>query len=251
MVEREQEEHAPISMSLMLNNTVFGFTDGLITDMAVVAGMVAASRSSLYFVVVAALAATLAGAISMFLGAYVAAHTRYRFAQREKALEDKHVESIPDSERQEVRDIYLKHGFTPEETELLVKRVTSDRELWVKTMLREEMGFGEEDLKSPSVGREAIIGLSFLVGSFIPIIPFLVVTAFSGIPAIMGLTELQSAFVVSLVLSVISLVVMGAYKERFGEGRPAKGALQMLAVGLGGAATVYLIITGITALMSH
>jgi len=238
-------------MSAVLKNAIFGFTDGLITDMAVVAGMVAASKSTLYIIVIAALAATLAGSISMFLGAYIAEHTRFRFAQREQALENKHVDSIPDSERKEVRDIYLKHGFTPEETDILVKRITSDRELWVKTMMREEFGFGEADLKSPQIGTEAIIGLMFFVGSFVPIIPFLLVTIFSGFPRIFGMGELASAFFVSLILSIIALVVMGAYKERFGEGKPLKGALQMLAVGLGGAATVYLIITGVNSLLPH
>jgi VIT1/CCC1 family predicted Fe2+/Mn2+ transporter len=251
MIEFSAEPHSPIYMGTVLNNMVFGFTDGLITDMAVVAGMVAYSADSLSIVVIAALAATLAGSISMFLGAYIAAYTRYKFTMRERRLEEREVEHVPEVEKQEVRDIYLKHGFTPEETEMLVSRVTSDKELWIKTMMREELGFGEDDLHQPMAKREAVIGLAFLLGSFIPIIPFLIVSYNHGFLSILSFSDTASAFLVSLVLSAIALGVMGSFKERFGEGRPWKGAAQMLLVGLGGAAVVYFIIAGITTFIPH
>jgi VIT1/CCC1 family predicted Fe2+/Mn2+ transporter len=251
MMGFSSEPHSPLYMGSVLNNVVFGFTDGLITDTAVVAGMVAYSTDTLSIVVIAAIAATLAGAMSMFLGAYIAAYTRFKFTMREKRLEEKEVEQVPQVEKQEVREIYLKHGFTPEETEVLVNRVTSDKELWIKTMMREELGFGEDDMSKPVIAREAVIGLAFFVGSFIPIIPFLVVTYNHHFLSILSLSDTASAFVVALVLSAIGLAVLGAFKERFGEGKPLKGAVQMLLVGLGGAAVVYLIITGITSLIPH
>ncbi len=245
------ESHSPAGLGTVLNNAVFGFTDGLITDMAVVAGIVAAPNSSTYLVVVAALAATFAGALSMFLGAYVAAHTRYRYMLRERVRELREVDEVPETERQEVREIYSEQGFTPDEVEMIVRRVTSNRELWVSTMMREELGFGEEDLHSPRVRTEAVIGLMFLVGSLIPILPFLSIQFMPGLPGYGGLTADDTAFAFSLLLSIIGLGLMGAYKERFGENKPWKGALQMLVVGLGGAGAVYLIIAVVGTLLVH
>lgn len=248
---RQMETHQSARLGVVLDRAVFGFTDGLITDMAVVAGIVAAPNSSLYFVVVAAVAATLAGAMSMFLGAYVAAHTKYGFAMRELHRERQEVEEVPETERAEVREIYRGYGFTQEETEMIVHRVTSDKERWVKTMMREELGFGEEDLKPPRVTREVVIGLTYLLGSTIPIIPFLAVGLDPHWPGVLSLSGMDSAFAGSIFLSALALALMGALKERFGANRPVRGAVQMLAVGLGGAAIVYLIISGVGVLLFH
>lgn len=228
-------------LGVMLENTVFGFMDGLITNLSVVAGVVAAPNTSLYSVVVASIAAAFASSVSMFLGAYVSAQTRYKYTMREMAREIREVEEVPEVERQEVRDIYLKQGFTPEETEIMVQRVTSDKKLWVQMMMREELGFGEEEMSPPTIRRESLVGISTFLGSVIPLIPFLLVLFLPGLAHLDNLSGGEVSLLGALILSAIGLAIIGAFKERFGEGRPLKGALQTLAIGLGGAAITYIL----------
>lgn len=246
MAETPHEPHMKGGMTgAVLENAVFGFMDGLVTDLAVVSGVVAAPSSTLYFVVVAALAATLASALSMFLGAYMAARTRYRFTMSERERELREVDEVPDTEREEVRDIYRGQGFSPEEVEVFVRRITSNKELWVRTMMREELGFGEEELTPPSVLREGVIGVTTFLGSFVPLLPFIIAMEWAGRIPLLGLSVAATAYLVAVVLSAAVLAGVGAYKERFGERRPLKGAAEMVLVGLGGAALVYLVVNGI------
>ena len=239
------EPHPSRRIGALLENAVFGFMDGLVTDLAVVAGVVAAPNSSIYFVVVAGIAATLASSVSMFLGAYIAAETRYRYTMREMAREIREVEEMPEMERQEIRDIYLQQGFSAEETEPIVQKITADKSLWVKTMMREELGFGEDEMEPPSLLREAAVGLTTLLGSSLPLLPFVVTLLLPNLASGLGIPTDDVAFLGSLALSSVALAAVGVLKERYGENRPLKGALQTLALGLGGAAVVYLIVNGI------
>ncbi len=246
--------HEPPSLrhiGVILENTIFGFMDGLVTNLSVVSGVVAAPNTSVYNVVVASIAAAFASSVSMFLGAYVSAQTRYKFTMREMAREIREVEQVPEIERQEVRDIYLKQGFTPEETEMMVRRITSDKEAWVRMMMKDELGFGEEEMAPPTLRRESLVGLSTFLGSVIPLIPFLLMVAFPQLGHMTFLSPDDLAFVGALTLSSIGLAAVGAYKERFGEGSPLKGALQTMGIGLAGAAAAYILFNGIGYLLLH
>src|SRR3990167_2171375 len=73
----------------------------------------------------------------------------------------------PDVERDEIREIYTNYGFDKETIEILTKKVTSDRELWLRVMMRDELGFSEQEKGQPVVAG-VIIGFFFvLVMAFI------------------------------------------------------------------------------------
>lgn len=251
MSEIQGEFHKMGGTGAALENALFGFMDGLVTDMAVVAGVLAAPSSTLYFIVVAAVAATLASSVSMFLGAYVAARSRYRFTMSERARELEEVDTVPETERQEVRDIYAAQGFSKDEVETFVRRITSDKELWVRTMMREELGFGEEEMTPPKISTEGIIGLTTFLGSMVPLLPFLVALELPKSTVVLGLSLVDFTFVISVILSACALATVGAFKERFGERKPVRGAIEMVCAGLGGAALVYLVVNGISLLLAH
>ncbi len=243
----EGEPHSAVGSGALLEEVLFGFMDGIVTNLALIAGLVAAVSTS-HEIALAGIAATLAGATSMFVGAYISSHARYEHALRELERERREVDEIPDEERAEIREIYRRRGFTPEEVAILERRITANKDLWVDMMMHEELGFSDEDLSRPPLRHGAAIGLSYLVGSLLPLIPFLILPAANFQGTLGPLTVLWTMFLVTLVSSSVILLALGAVKERFGAGRPLRGALQLLGVGLGGAAAVYVISAIITSI---
>jgi VIT1/CCC1 family predicted Fe2+/Mn2+ transporter len=236
---RAGEQHARLGSGADLEELLFGFMDGIVTSLALIAGLVAAFSSN-GVILLAGFAATLAGSVSMFVGAYISSHARYELAQRELRREIREVEEMPEEERAEVREIYKSRGFTDDEVEILVRRITSDKKLWVSMMMHEELGFSDEDLTRPPLRHGAVIGLSYFLGSILPLLPFAILPRV-GLTTLPGLPSHWGIFAVTLTAASAIFLLVGALKERFGAGQPIRGALQLLGVGLGGAAAVYLV----------
>jgi len=85
-------------------------------------------------------------AASNFLGT----RTEGEQAKHIEAIERRHIDTIPEGEREEVRQIFRAKGFGGEDLERVVQLITSDREWWVTTMLSEEYGLPRET-RSPTI----------------------------------------------------------------------------------------------------
>jgi VIT1/CCC1 family predicted Fe2+/Mn2+ transporter len=126
---------------------------------------------------------------------------------------------MPDHERQEIRDIYEKLGFTPEEIEIVVRRVTSTPELWLRVMSREELGLAEEVFDSPArVG--LVTSLSYQVGAALLLAPY----AFTADP--------RSAFVAAAAIALVTLLATGAGKTWVTKEHPVRASLELAGLGV-------------------
>lgn len=154
----------------LVREIIFGLNDGVISTLGLLAG-VTATMDDLRTIVLAGIAAAVAGAVAMGMGAFVSSKSQRAFFQAEIAREAWEIEHMPDHERQEIRDIYQRLGFTPEEVDIIVRRVTSNPALWLRFMSREELGLTEETFDSPL--RVAVAtSLAFLVGSTLLLLPY-------------------------------------------------------------------------------
>jgi hypothetical protein len=136
-----------------LRDMVFGAVDGIVTTFAVAAGAVGGGLGATV-VVILGVANLLADGFSMaasnFLGYRAEAQQRARI----RRVEEEHVATTPEGEREEVRQIFAAKGFEGDDLERVVALLTSERERWIDTMLREEHGFGGE---THEPGRGALI----------------------------------------------------------------------------------------------
>src|SRR4029077_21012644 len=107
----------------------------------------------------------------MGVGAFVASKSQRAFFQAEIAREAWEIEHMPDHERQEIREIYQKLGFTPDEGDIIVRRVTSNPDLWLRVMSREELGLAEEVFDSP-VRVGLVTSLAYQVGALLLLVPY-------------------------------------------------------------------------------
>lgn len=211
----DEDWHTP--KGRIIREVIFGVNDGLVTAIGFVAG-VTVSMADIRSVLLAGLAEMVAGAISMFFGAYLSTKSQREFFDNEIKRETREIEEMPEKEKEEIREIYTDMGFKADEVEMIVNRVTSDKKLWVRFMMREELGIFEETFDDPlRVG--AIMGISFAIGSLPPLIPYMV------------MDNPMTALKVAIVTSLIFLFGVGIGKTTVTKGNWVKSGIEVAIIG--------------------
>ncbi|MBI2108165.1 VIT1/CCC1 transporter family protein, partial [Candidatus Woesearchaeota archaeon] len=149
------------------------------------------------------------------------------FYYRQLETEKREIEEMPEIERKEIKDIYYQKGFRGELLDKIVRKITSNKKLWLDTMMKEELRVFPDDYDKP-VKSAVVVGFAALVGSIIPIIPFFFL-------------PVDVSIIYSLIISAIALFVTGTIKARITIGSPFKAGIEMVIVGILAALAGYLI----------
>lgn len=220
----EEEWHTPKGRAI--REVVFGVNDGLITTLGFLAG-VTSSIQDHKIILLAAMAEIVAGAISMASGAYISSKSQRDFFQHEIAREKREIDEDPEHEKHEIRQIYAERGFSEDEIAMLIRRITSDKDLWLRFMLKEELGLGQEAFENPlRIG--LTMGFSFLAGSVIPLVPYL-------------FTSGGTALFISTIASIVFLFAAGAFRSRITKLNWVRSGFEMLIIGMSAALIGYLL----------
>src|SRR3989449_2950521 len=212
-----------------LRDIILGGQDGLVNVLGVVLG-VAPATAQLRIIMAAALAATFSESIAMAGVAYTSSLAERDYYLAQLAKEQREVEELPDVETEEVRQIFRDKGVHGQLLEDVVKQITSDKKVWVDVMMRDELHLAPVSDKGVAL-RAFIVGFSALIGSLIPLVPFLLVPVF-GI-------SITLATVISVPLCGAVLFGVGAYKALTLVGDWRISGLQMLVIGMVSAAAGY------------
>jgi vacuolar iron transporter family protein len=212
-----------------LRDIILGGQDGLVNVLGLVLG-VAAATAQLRIILAAALAATFSESIAMAGVVYTSTLAERDYYLAMLAKEQKEVEEVPEVETEEVRQIFRDKGLHGEVLERVVKEITSDKKVWVDTMMRDELHLTPVSGQG-AVGRAVVTGFATLIGSVIPLIPFLFVPLF-GI-------SVTAATIMAVPLCAAVLFAVGAYKALTLVGDWRISGLQMLAIGMISAAAGY------------
>lgn len=179
------EDHDPLG-GKALRDVVLGANDGFVSILGLVSG-VAGGTSDSRFVVLAGAAGALAATISLALGNYISVKSQVEVHKAQIAREKRELKEMPEIERDEVRRIYYKKGFRGKQLEAVVRKLTSNKERWLRVMLEEEVGIRPDDLGDP-VRSAALTGGAFTVAALFPIVPFLFFPAGIALQIAIGLT---------------------------------------------------------------
>lgn len=151
---------------------VFGVSDGLVSNTALVMGF-AGSGASRHAVLLAGVAGLLAGAFSMAAGEYISMSGQREMFERELALEAAELDDTPEEEREELVLLYRAKGLDVEQATRVADRIMADREVALDTLAREELGLDPDELGSPWRAAAASM-LAFAVGAVLVVLPYLI-----------------------------------------------------------------------------
>jgi VIT1/CCC1 family predicted Fe2+/Mn2+ transporter len=213
-----------------LRDFVYGAIDGAVTTFAVVSGVAGAQLDS-KIIIILGLANLFADGFSMAVGNFLG--TRAEEELREKAwkTEEQHIHEFPEGEKEEIRQIFAAKGFKGTDLEKIVETITSDKDQWISTMMKEELGMV---LDGPSPFKAAWATFSsFVIVGALPLLAFLY-QMFNPQASI-------DAFFVSSIMTGFGFFFVGALKSRFvGKGWISSG-LETLLVGGGAAVLAYVV----------
>ena len=207
-----------------IGDAIYGVNDGLGAVFGIVSGMAGYTGGS-EVVLAAGLAGTLASALSMGAGAYLASKSEREVYESEVSRERAEIEEDPHEELLELELFYQLKGFSAEESRAMAERIQKEPKQFLRTLVHEELGLSEETFPNP--WRSTISAtVSTAIGGFIPIIPFFFTV---GMPAVIA----------SFVISTIAHFVVGASKALVTTRAWWASGAEMTVVGIIEAAVTY------------
>jgi VIT1/CCC1 family predicted Fe2+/Mn2+ transporter len=217
MGTRYQEKHTHIRGRGLISSSALGLADGLITNLAFLTGF-GGAVTDLGLIRFAGLAAMLAGTVSMFFGGILAARSELDLFRADSRREAYEIDNEREEEIMELKDLYMEKGLTSQEADIVVARVSARKDAFLEDMLVNELHIHSSHLERPyKLG--ATIGLSFLVGALVPLLPYYL----TGVK--------EYALTASILCSLVFLFSAGVWKGSI-VGRPLwRSGLETLLIG--------------------
>lgn len=227
-------EHTPQAIAARLTSVtrhsylgdgVLGAIDGTVTTFALVAGALGAGISE-RIALVLGLANVFADGFSMALGNYMRSKADRQVVERAREMEEHHIDTYPDGEREEIRQLFSRKGFEGPVLDKLVEVITGNREQWVDTMLTEELGL---QLRPPVPVRAGLTTFfSFLAAGSIPLLPLLLLGG-------------RASFDASILATAVTFITIGLVKGKLTAGSLLGSAFETFLVGGVAAALAYFV----------
>jgi VIT1/CCC1 family predicted Fe2+/Mn2+ transporter len=218
-------EELPGGKSGAFRAAIFGVSDGLVSNVALIMGVAGAAVGN-EAVLIAGLAGLLAGAFSMGAGEYISMRAQREVFERLITLERHELQLFPDEEARELAAIYRGKGIPDELAHDIAVAVSADPQVALDTHAREELGLDpDEGLGSP-LGASLASFAMFAAGAATPLVPFL-------------FTQGSRAIAISALLSAIALFAVGASISLVTGRSAVVSGLRQVAVGMLAAAVTF------------
>lgn len=218
-----ERHHADVSGG-WLRPAVFGAMDGLVTNIALIAG-VGGGGVAPRTVVLTGVAGLVAGAVSMGLGEYTSVRSQNEQVAAEVAKERRELELHPEVEARELADAWVRRGLPRELADQMAEALKDNPEETLRLHVQEELGVDPDEQPSPWVAALSSFGF-FSLGALVPLLPYL-----------LGSTSLWLA----LAVGGFGLFVTGAIVARFTYRPWWRSGLRQLLLGAAAAAVTYFV----------
>lgn len=204
---------------------VFGFNDGLVTNLCLVTGLHIASPGAPIFVT--GIAGLLAGAVSMCIGEWLSMTAQAEGLEHELSVEKRHLTLYPQEEEHHMREILEEHGLSDNIINMVMQDLkTAPVEQKLNLHARLELGIDPDDLGSPLKAAVSSF-VCFAVGAFIPLIPWIWL-------------EGEAAFWLTILLAAVASIVVGGLFSKYSPRTALYNATRQLMISV--AATVFCIV---------
>lgn len=184
----------------VIRDVVYAIDTGLVTTVSFLAG-ISVSLVIRNKVILAGVIQIIAGTMAIFFGSYISTKAQKHFFENQIEREKREIDEDPKKETQEIREIFADMGFNAQEQEVAVKRITVNKDVWLKFMVQEEIGISPGLIDNPfEIG--FISAGSFLIGSLPAILPIIL------------FDNVKQALIASFVSVLFFLFVLGMLKSR-------------------------------------
>lgn len=205
-----------------IGDFMLGGIDGVVTTFAVIAGS-AGGHLAAATVIILGLANLVADGFSMAVSNYVGTRARQEEVRRKRTDEEWQIEVFPEGERREIREVFAKKGFSGETLDTIVDVITSDPEIWVETMMAEELKVNDSSVRPVRAAITTFVAFSLC--GLLPLLPFL-----------LDVGDFDTMFAASAVIGAATFIGLGAGKGKVVGVSAFRSSLQTLAIG--GAAAI-------------
>lgn len=206
---------------------VFGVQDGILTTLGIITGVGVAEgdRSAVF---ISGFLALLAGALSMAVGEYLGGKSEREVVEATIAMEKDEMAADPQAEFAEQVAYYKLKGFSAQEAQMIVTRLSKHPDIYLYEMMRDEFGIDPRVVEETGLRAPIAMGASFAGGSLLPILAFF-----------LPVSMLWST-VLSLVLAIAGLFTVGAYAATTSNRHPVAKGFEIVAFGCAVFALSYL-----------
>jgi VIT1/CCC1 family predicted Fe2+/Mn2+ transporter len=209
-----------------IRELVFGIQDGLISTVGLLAGVQGATESATV-VIITGLTAMFSGAISMAAGSYLSSNAQKEIFDKELREAEILAEKEPYLAAEGLLKSLSQEGLSREQSYGVVKQLLRQEQVFLRTFQEKVFGLGSAEINQP-LKAAMVMGASFIAGALIPIVPYF---ALQGI----------NALYFSILLSAVTLFVVGVFKGYLAAKSPILSGIQFFAVAVGAAGLGYLI----------
>lgn len=217
------EKH--LKNSDFITDIVIGMSDGLTVPFALAAGLSGAVSSN-SIVITAGIAEIVAGCIAMGLGGYLAGKTEQEHYDSELKREYAEVETVPEREMQEVKEVFAEYGFDEAAQDMIAGQLAKDKNQWVNFMMKFELGLEQPDANRAR-NSALTIGAAYFAGGLLPLSAYF----FTAHPL--------EGLIWSAVITTACLFVFGYFKSKVTGQPPIAGAFKVTLIGLVAAAAAF------------
>ncbi len=209
-----------------LRPAVFGVSDGLVSNLALVLGVAAGAQDE-RMVLLAGISGLLAGAASMAAGEWVSVQAERERREKELRMEAEHIRRYPEEEAQHMLQILAGAGVPEDVAARLVGELADRPEANLGFHARVELGIDPDNIDSPWVAAGSSFA-AFVLGAAVPLLPWMLLDA-------------DSAWTASVAAGGVALFIVGAVLARFTDRAWWWSGLRQLGIGGAAAAATSLI----------
>ena len=192
-----QQKKQVIESRARIREFVFGIQDGLISTVGLLAGVQGATESNIV-VIITGLTAMFSGAISMAAGSYLSSGAQKEIFDKELREAEAMAEREPYMAAEGLLKALAEEGLSKEHNYRMVKVLSQQQNVFLRTFQEKVFGLGSAEINRP-LQAALIMGVSFMFGAVIPIVPY---TVLRGVSALYG----------SALLGGLTLFGVGAFK---------------------------------------
>jgi VIT1/CCC1 family predicted Fe2+/Mn2+ transporter len=214
----DTQQRRTLEKQRSIREVVFGVQDGILTTLGIITG-VGVAEGERSAVIISGFLALLAGALSMGVGEYLGRKAEREVVAATIEMEKREMAADPQAEFAEQVAYYKLKGFSADEAQMIVKRLTQHPDIYLYEMVRDEFGIDPRVADETGLRGPLSMGLSYALGSLVPIVAFL-------LPLSMRVST-----AVSLACAIAGLFAVGFYAGTLSQRNPVAKGLEIAIFG--------------------